>query len=97
MPLLRLGGHAEGPVLITGAITMPRPVPARMIGPSTPVAYPVCGLSWASHTIPPEAASIPDATSGLGPNLGISTIVDRLDATMRPALIGRNATPVTSG
>ena len=57
----------------------------------------MCGPSWASHAAPPAAASIPDATSGLGPTLGMSTIVDRLDARMRPPLIGRNATPVTSG
>src|ERR1700751_87215 len=73
------GATPNVPVLITDAITIPRPTPARMMGPSTPVAYPV------------------PAPSGLGPNLGISTIVDRLDARMRPALIGRNATPVTSG
>ena len=36
-------------------------------------------------------------TSGLGPNPGISTVVDRLAARTRPALSGRNATPVTSG
>jgi hypothetical protein len=41
--------------------------------------------------------SIPDATSGRGPNLGISTIVARLEVAAEPALIGRNATPVTSG
>jgi hypothetical protein len=46
---------------------------------------------------PPAAASIPRAISGLGPNLGISTIAARLDAITRPPLIGRNATPVTSG
>ena len=48
---------------------------ARMSGPSTPAAYPVCGPSWASQAVPPAAASILDATSGLGPNLGISTMV----------------------
>jgi hypothetical protein len=46
-----------------------------MSGPSTPAAYPVCGPSWASQAVPPAAASILDATSGLGPNLGISTMV----------------------
>jgi hypothetical protein len=48
-------------------------------------------------TASPAAASIPRAISGLGPNLGISTIVVRLDATTRPSLIGGNATPVTGG
>src|SRR5215831_15963812 len=91
------GATPKVPVLIAGAITRPTPIAARIIGPSTPVAYAVCGPSWASQAAPPEAASIPDATSGLGPTLGISTIVARLAATTRPALIGRNATPVTSG
>ncbi len=57
----------------------------------------MCGPGWASHAVPPAAASIPRATSGLGPVRGMSTIVDRLAAWMRPALAGRNATPVTSG
>ena len=57
----------------------------------------MCVPSWASQTAPPAAASSPNATSGLGPILGISTIVDRLAEAMRPPLSGRNATPVTSG
>jgi hypothetical protein len=32
------GATPKVPVLITGAITMPTPVPARMVGPSTPAA-----------------------------------------------------------
>ena len=32
------GATPNVPVLIAGAITMPRPIPARMIGPSTPAA-----------------------------------------------------------
>ena len=32
------GATPKVPVLITGAITMPRPTPARMSGPSKPVA-----------------------------------------------------------
>src|SRR5260370_737432 len=55
------------------------------------------GPGGGSRAAPPAAASIPEATSGLGPNRGISTMVDRLDARIRPPLIGRNATPVTSG
>ena len=45
----------------------------------------------------PAATSIPAATSGLGPILGISTMVDRLAATAMPPAIGRNAKPVTTG
>jgi len=43
------------------------------------------------HPVGIVAEGIPDAISGLGPNLGISTVVDRLAMTMRPPLIGRNA------
>jgi len=32
------GATPKVPVLIIGAITMPMPIPARMSGPSTPVA-----------------------------------------------------------
>src|SRR5258708_31136225 len=68
------GATPKVPVLIAGAITMPRPILARISGPSTPAAWPVCGPSWpswASQTIPPDAASILDAINGLGPNLMI--------------------------
>src|SRR4029077_21003511 len=61
------------PVLADVEITMPLPSPARMIGPSTPAAYPVCGPSWASQTVASAWASIPDAPTGLGPTLGITT------------------------
>ena len=91
------GATPNVPVLMDGAITMPMPAAARMSGPTTPAPYPVCGPSWASQTAPPAAASIPPATSGLGPTRGISTMVARLEARAEPALNGRNATPVTSG
>ena len=68
-----------------------------MIGPSTPAAYPVCGPSWASQAIAPAWASIPDATTGLGPTLGMTTMVARLEASAVPAANGMDATPVTSG
>ncbi len=57
----------------------------------------MCEPSWASQAIAPAAASIPNATSGLGPTRCISLIVDRLEANIKPPLSGRNATPVTSG
>src|SRR5580693_883622 len=91
------GATPKVPVLIDGAITRPMPTAATMSGPSTPAAYPVCGPSWASQTIAPAAVTIPDATSGRGPTRGISAIVATLEVTAEPALIGRNATPVTSG
>jgi hypothetical protein len=37
------------------------------------------------------------ATSGFGPNLGISTIVDRLAAIAMPPAMGKMAKPVTTG
>ncbi len=40
---------------------------------------------------------MPAVTSGLGPSLGIAAMVARLAETMRHAIIGRNATPVTTG
>ena len=40
---------------------------------------------------------MPAVTSGLGPIRGISTTLDRLAATTTIAIIGRNATPVTTG
>src|SRR5258708_7415198 len=40
------------PVLIDGAVTVPVPIAARISGPSTPAAYPVCGPNWASQTVP---------------------------------------------
>src|ERR1700740_2391141 len=85
------------PVLIDGAMTMPRPTPVRMIGPSTPAAYPVCTPRWASQVAAPAATSIPAVTISLGPTLGISTIVDMLAATAMPPANGRNAKPVTTG
>jgi hypothetical protein len=68
-----------------------------MIGPSTPAAYPVWGPSWASQVAAPAATSIPTATIGLGPTLGISTIVDTLAATAIPPANGRKAKPVVTG
>src|ERR1700759_1273488 len=87
------GATPNVPVLIDGAITRPMPTAARMTGPSTPAAYLVCGPSWASQAIAPAAASIPDVTSGLGPNLGISTMVARLEGTGEPGRIGREGRP----
>jgi hypothetical protein len=40
---------------------------------------------------------MPTATSGLGPTLGISTMLDRLALTTTIAIIGRKATPLTTG
>jgi len=37
------GATPKVPVLIDGAITRPMPMAATMSGPTTPVAYPVCG------------------------------------------------------
>ena len=68
-----------------------------MSGPSTPSTYAVCTPRWANQVIAPAATTIPVATSGLGPILGISTIVDRFAATAMPPAIGRNANPVTTG
>ncbi len=46
------GATPKVPVLIDGAVTVPVPIAARIIGPSTPAAYPVCGPNWASQTVP---------------------------------------------
>src|SRR6266702_4813172 len=51
------GATPNVPVLIAGAITMPRPIPARISGPRTPAAYPVCGPSWASQAVAPTPDS----------------------------------------
>ncbi len=40
---------------------------------------------------------MPAVTSGLGPNLGSSTTLDRLAATTTIAISGRKATPLTTG
>ena len=45
----------------------------------------------------PAPTSIPAGTSGLGPILGISTMVDRFAATAMPPTMGRKAKPVTIG
>ena len=50
-----------------------------------------------SHTRPPAASSMPAVTSGLGPSRGSSTTLDRLAATTTIAIIGRKATPLTTG
>ncbi len=47
--------------------------------------------------MPPAASSMPTVTSGLGPNRGISTMLDRFDAIMIIATMGRKASPVTTG
>ena len=41
--------------------------------------------------------SIPAGTRGLGPILGIRTMVDTFAATAMPPMIGKNAKPVTIG
>ena len=75
--------------------------PRRPAGPRAGRARPwrtrYAGPAGASQPFAPAAASIPGATSGRGPTLGISTTVDRLEATAEPTLIGRNATPATRG
>ena len=40
------GATPKVPVLIYGAVTVPVPIAARISGPSTPAAYPVCGPNW---------------------------------------------------
>jgi hypothetical protein len=40
---------------------------------------------------------MPAVTTGLGPSLGSSTLLDRLAATTTMAIIGRKAAPVITG
>ncbi len=47
--------------------------------------------------MPAAAISMPAATSGLGPNRGIRTMVATLAEIMMHPIIGRKATPVTTG
>jgi len=46
------GATPKVPVLIDGAITVTFPIAARISGPGTPAAYPVCGPNWAGQTVP---------------------------------------------
>ena len=47
--------------------------------------------------MPTAASSIPRVTRGLGPNRGISTMLDRFEEVMIIATMGRKASPVVTG
>src|SRR3984957_15692345 len=56
-------------------------------------AYVECTPILVNSTTPTAARSSPLETIGLGPILGISTMLDRFDDSAMPATIGRKATP----
>ena len=60
-------------------------------------AYPECTPILVNKTMPSAARVKPAETIGLGPMRGISTMLDRFDATAMHATIGRNDTPVMTG
>ncbi|MGH3223138.1 MAG: hypothetical protein ACRDPY_31365 [Streptosporangiaceae bacterium] len=55
----------------------------------------MCAPRCANQVIAPAVTSIPVATSGLGPILGIAAMVDRLAEMTRPPTIGKNAALTT--
>ena len=60
-------------------------------------AYVECTPILVNSTMPIAARSRPLETIGLGPILGISTMLDTLEDRAMQATIGRNATPVITG
>lgn len=82
--------------VVSGTNTTPMPIPNSIIGPNTPVQYPVPGETRDSHAMPAITGSIPAISIRFGPATGISRGAAR-ETKNSAMVIGRNATPVRSG
>jgi hypothetical protein len=80
----------------TGVIASPIPRPHRANGPSRSAANPLPGVIRASQARPTAAVAVPMSRSGRGPQR--VTVREAIcDPNASRNVIGRNATPATSG